>query len=149
MRQDFSETLRLALQFAQANARKLNQDFVGTEHIFLGLLDCESSEAMDALQQAGIDRRALRQALSEQLPRGDGPAVVLGELPFSPRAQRLVQASMVKAREDGRQSVSTLDVFNLIYQQPGSISREVLAALPHNAAALQSALAEPCPHSEA
>jgi ATP-dependent Clp protease ATP-binding subunit ClpC len=126
VRQNMTETLRLALQFAQANARNMNQEFVGTEHILLGLLDCEACEATDVLRGESLDRRALRAALLQALPKGDAPPVVVGELPLSPKAQRMIQNALVRADELREPAVSSRVVLLALLEEPGTVSRDVI-----------------------
>ena len=54
----------------QAAARELNQDFVGTEHLVLGILDCPDSEAVRAIQRGAVSPAELRERLTASLPRG-------------------------------------------------------------------------------
>jgi len=126
VRQNMSETLRLALQFAQANARNLNQEFVGTEHVMLGLLDCEASESVDVLKAQSLDRRTLRSQLQSSLPRGEAPPVVVGELPLSPKSQRIINNAIVQAGSLREPSVSTRMILLALLDENGTVLREIL-----------------------
>src|SRR4051812_38571436 len=103
MREALTDQLRQALDQAQQEARALNQDFVGTEHLLLGLLSSSSgdAEALAGLKLAGVERDALRKRLTESLPRAAKPPGVTGDLPFSPNAQRAINAAVVKAQSSG------------------------------------------------
>ena len=107
MREAFTAQLKLALEKAQGEARALNQDFVSTEHLLLGLLDAESSEAVAGLRLAGIERAELRKKLTTALPRGAEAPVVTGTLPLSPKAVRAVNGALVKAQSSGAPRVSS------------------------------------------
>jgi hypothetical protein len=98
MREEFTSRLRQALDKAQEEARELNQDFVSTEHLLLGLIGSEDSEAVDGLRLAGVGLGELRQNLIDALPRGTEPPVVTGNLPLSPKAMRAINAALVKAQ---------------------------------------------------
>jgi ATP-dependent Clp protease ATP-binding subunit ClpC len=107
MREVFSSQLRGALDRAQEAARALDQDFVGTEHLMLGLLEADGTEAADALRRHEIDVASLRRRLSDALPRGAEPMVVRGILPLSPKAKQAVDGALTKARSAGSERVST------------------------------------------
>jgi hypothetical protein len=80
-------TLRQAVSHAQQQARQLNQEFVGTEHLVLGVLQTDGCEAVRALLRQNLDPQRLHRALLAQLRRGKEPPVISGDLPFSAKAQ--------------------------------------------------------------
>ena len=118
MRQAFTETLKLAIDRADSAARELNQEFVGTEHLLLGLLSAEEGEAARALTR-NIDPAVLRSALASELPRGAEPPMVSGRLPLSPRAQRAINIGIVKAQSAGAANVSTRFALLALLEEPG------------------------------
>src|ERR1700710_223614 len=97
MREDLTQTFHHALERAQGSARELNQDFVGTEHLMLGLLQTDG-EAVRVLQLAHASPEQLKSELIGSLPRGGQEPVVTGNLPLSPRAQRIVNGAIVLAQ---------------------------------------------------
>ena len=107
MREAFTGRLKLALDNAQTEARALNQDFVGTEHLLLGLLATDGSEAVAGLRLAGVDQAELRERLVGALPHCAENPNVTGALPLSPKAQRAVNAALTKAQGAGSPSVSS------------------------------------------
>ena len=110
MRESFTDTLRAALDGAQRAARDLNQDFVGTEHLMLGLLAGDGAaggEAGRALRAAHAAPAVVRSALLAEVPRGASPPVVHGDLPLSPKAQRAINGAIVKAQSAHDRRVST------------------------------------------
>ena len=118
MRQNLSETLRGMLAEAQKEARALNQDFVSTEHLLLGVVRCDSCEAARALRAAQVDTGELRAALARVLPRGKEEPVVTGDLPLSPKAQRVINNAIVKAESLRESRVTTrLVVLALLDEQ--------------------------------
>jgi len=104
---NFTDTLSKVIANAQLEARRLNQDFIGTEHLALALLDRDDSEAGRILAQMNVQAGYVRNALSHAMPAGKEPPVVAGRLPMSPRAQRLVTNSIVTAQAAGKSQVST------------------------------------------
>ena len=118
MREPITEQTRHALVQAQAAARQLNQDFVGTEHMVLGILDCPESEAVRAVMGGEVTPEELRKRLLAELPRGSKPPVVTGSLPLSPKAQRAFNNALVKAETLREPRVSTRLVLLALVEEP-------------------------------
>src|SRR4051812_40937990 len=106
MREEFTETLRYALSRAGEEARGLNQEFVGTEHLLLGLLVAENSEVCSALDRHEISAEKVARTLRTTLPKSGEEPVVTGKLPLSPKGQRLVTDSIVLAQREQQPRVS-------------------------------------------
>ena len=102
-----TETLARVIANAQGEARRLNQDFIGTEHLALALLDLDDSEAGRVLAQMNVQSGYVRNALVHAMPAGQDPPVVTGRLPMSPKAQRLVTHAIVAAQAAAKAKVST------------------------------------------
>jgi ATP-dependent Clp protease ATP-binding subunit ClpC len=126
MREEFTDRLRLALDKAQAEARGLNQDFVGTEHLLLGLLAADDSEAVAGLKLAGVGLGELRQKLIEVLPRGAEAPVVTGSLPLSPKARRVINTALVNAQTAGTPRVSSRLLLVSLLEDCETVVRSVL-----------------------
>ncbi len=106
MRETLTETTRAALAAAQSAARDRNQDFVGTEHVMLGLLSTDG-EATRVLRTSHAKPDDISAALLATLPTGAEEPVVTGDLPLSPRAQRVLNGAIVKAQAMRENRVST------------------------------------------
>ena len=102
-----TETLARVIANAQDEARRLNQDFIGTEHLAIALLDVDNSEAGRVLAQMNVQSGYVRNALIHAVPAGKEAPVVTGRLPMSPKAQRLVTHAIVAAQAAGKSRVST------------------------------------------
>ena len=126
MREAFTGRLRLAVDKAQDEARALNQDFVGAEHLLLGLLATDDAEAVAGLRLAGVDLAELRKRLVDVLPRGGQAPVVTGALPLSPKAQRAVSTALVKAQSAGSSRVSSRLLLLALLDECESATRATL-----------------------
>jgi ATP-dependent Clp protease ATP-binding subunit ClpC len=126
MREAFTEELRAALDRAQQEARGLNQDFVGTEHLLLGLLAAEDSEAVAGLRRGNVGLRELREQLVEVLPKGSEPPVVTGNLPLSPKAKRVINSALVSAQTEGSGRVSSRRLLVSLLEDCDTVVRSVL-----------------------
>jgi ATP-dependent Clp protease ATP-binding subunit ClpC len=141
MREAITDTFRIALSGAQTAARELNQDFVGTEHFMLGLLATDG-EAVHALQTSHGEPAELRTALQHALPRGEKAPIVTGDLPLSPRAQRIINGAIVKAQAMRESRVTTRFLLLSLLDKPKTVMREALDKCGVDFDALQPRLAE-------
>jgi ATP-dependent Clp protease ATP-binding subunit ClpC len=153
MREAMTEQLRLALETAQAQARQLNNDFVGTEHLLLGLLAANhasdgESEAVRALRRSEISLEELRESLVKALPRHAESPVVAGQLPHSPNAKRAVNAAIVGAQAMHEPRVSTRLMLRALLEDPESEIRASLRACGADLDRLQNTVDAPAQHPE-
>lgn len=125
MRESPNRTFRNAVDAAQSAARQLNQDFVSTEHLVLGILN-DDGEATRALQACHAHPQALKTAMEQSLPRGDKPPVVTGNLPLSPRAQRCITEGIVAAQAGRESVVSTRFLLLALLEEPHSLLHRAL-----------------------
>lgn len=142
MREAFTRTLQHVVQLAQREARDLNQEFVGTEHLFLGVMRCEDCEAEQVLAQVGLDPRKMRLAVLRELPRGDEPPVVRGDLPLTPKAQRVINGAIVKAQALREPKISTRFLLLSLIDEPNTLVREAIGSGSGEINQLRQALVE-------
>ncbi len=126
MREEFTHRLRAALEQAQEQARALNQDFVSTEHLLLGLLRTDDCEAVAGLKLAGVSPAEFHQNLFASLPRGSEAPVVTGNLPLSPKAHRAINGAVVKAQTAGSPRVSSRLLLVSLLEDSEVVSREAM-----------------------
>ncbi len=147
MREAMTEQLRLALESAEAQARQLNQDFVGTEHLLLGILGTDhaldhQSEAVHALRGSEVNIDELRGSLVDALPHCAEPPVVTGNLPLSPNAKQAVNAALTGAQAAREPRVSTRLLLRALLEDPESEIRAALRTCGADVERLQSVLDE-------
>lgn len=121
MREGFSSQLRDVLERAQSAARDQNQDFVGAEHLMLGLLANEDCEAAAVMRRHEVNVVSLRRRLEDALPRGAEPPGVDGSLPLSPKSKHAIDAALLKARAAGAGSVSTRLLLLALLEEPDTL----------------------------
>ena len=139
---NFTDTLTKVIANAQTEARRLNQDFIGTEHLALALLDQDDSEAGRILAQMNVESGYVRNALAHAIPAGDKPPVVTGKLPMSPRAQRLVTNSIVAAQAAGKQKIATRFLLAALIAEASGVVCEVFRRSGADGTELAKALRE-------
>jgi ATP-dependent Clp protease ATP-binding subunit ClpC len=142
MREVFTTTLRQVLDGAQREARELNQEFVGTEHLFLGLLRSTGCEADATLRELSLSPPDLRGAVLGTLPRGEEPPVVTGDLPLSPKAQRVINGAIVKAQALREEKIGTRFLLLSLLDDPQTVIRDALLRSGGDVNLLRQALVE-------
>ena len=88
----FTERARQVVVLAQEEARMLNHNYLGTEHVLLGLIHEGEGVAARALESLGISLEAVRQQVEEIIGQGEGPPQ--GHIPFTPRAKTVLELSL-------------------------------------------------------
>jgi ATP-dependent Clp protease ATP-binding subunit ClpC len=142
MREHLSETARHVLAGAQGEARALNQEFVGSEHLLLGIAGCGDCEAARLLAQSHVDSAKVRAELLRALPKGEQPPGVTGDLPLSPKVQRIIQNALVRAQALREQTVSTRLLLLSLLDEPGTVLRSAMRAAGADCDQLLGKLAE-------
>ncbi|HEX4125306.1 MAG TPA: Clp protease N-terminal domain-containing protein [Tepidisphaeraceae bacterium] len=128
MRELMTGQMRKALEEAQSAARALNQDFVGAEHLALGLLAANDGEAAAALAARRCDTAKVIRRLKADLPAGKEPPVVTGALPLSPKAKGAVDAALTRAEQTHSPKLTTRLVLLSLLEEKGSDVAEAFAA---------------------
>lgn len=113
-----SDSARKVLDQAQHEARALNQEFVGTEHLLLAMLQVSGTHAQRLLRQHHVDRDALRSQLLSVLPYTETPPVVTGNLPLSPKAQRALNSALVMSQSLREAKLSTRVLLLVLLDEP-------------------------------
>jgi ATP-dependent Clp protease ATP-binding subunit ClpC len=116
-----TQTLHGILNTAQDEARRCNQEFVGIEHLALALLDDDSSEAVRILQQMNISSGYVRNELQHVLPGGKDSPIIAGNLPHSPKVQRLINSAVVLAQAAGQTKLSSRFVLSAMLAEASGI----------------------------
>ena len=142
MREGFTKTVRHTLAMAQREARTHNQEFVGTEHLFLGTIHCQECEAERILQQQHLSPNQLRSAVVRDLPMGPEAPVISGDLPLSPKAQRVINGAIVKAQALREEKISTRFVLLSLLDDPQTLVREAICMHGGDINMLRQALVE-------
>src|SRR5829696_3245407 len=101
----FTDRARRVVVLAQEEARLLDHNYIGTEHILLGLVHEGGGVAAQALTQLGVSLEAVRDQVKEIIGRGaEAPT---GHIPFTPRAKKVLELSLREALELGHNYIGT------------------------------------------
>ena len=123
----FTERARRVVVLAQEEARLLNHNYIGTEHILLGLIREGEGVAAKALESLGISLEAVRQQVKEIIGRGQqAPS---GHIPFTPRAKKVLELSLREALQLGHNYIGTEHILLGLIREGSGVAAQVLVKL--------------------
>jgi hypothetical protein len=123
MYERFTDRARKVMQLANQEAQRFNHEYIGTEHILLGLVKEGSGVAANVLKNLDVDLRKIRLEV-EKLVQSGPEMVTMGKLPQTPRAKKVIEYSMEEARNLNHNYVGTEHILlGLLREQEGSPRR--------------------------
>jgi ATP-dependent Clp protease ATP-binding subunit ClpC len=123
----FTDRARRVVVLAQEEARMLNHNYIGTEHILLGLIHEGEGVAAKALESLGISLEAVRQQVEEII--GQGQQAPSGHIPFTPRAKKVLELSLREALQLGHNYIGTEHILLGLLREGDGVAAQVLVAL--------------------
>ncbi|HBU69199.1 MAG TPA: hypothetical protein DEE98_02325 [Elusimicrobia bacterium] len=124
----FTDRVQRVIIIAQEEAKRLNHDYVGTEHILLGLVALGEGVAAKVLANLGIDLRRVRAEVEKLVGTGDN-VMLLGEIPFTPRAKKVLELAVDEAQNLGHTYVGTEHLLLGLLREEEGIAARVLENL--------------------
>ncbi|OQX82089.1 MAG: hypothetical protein B6D56_00785 [Candidatus Omnitrophica bacterium 4484_70.1] len=124
----FTERARKVLVLAKEEARRFNHDYIGTEHILLGLIREGEGVACAVLQNLGVDLNRLRRELERLISPGS-IATIGGDLPFTPRAKKALELAAEEARNLGHNYIGTEHILLGLLREEEGLAAQVLYSL--------------------
>ena len=119
----FTERAQRVILIAQEEAKRLNHDYVGTEHLLLGLIALGEGVAAQVMANLGVDLRRVRVEIEKIVGTGDN-VMLLGEIPFTPRAKKVLELAVEEAQNMGHNYVGTEHLLlGLIREEEGVAAR--------------------------
>jgi len=123
----FTDRARRVVVLAQEEARELGHNYIGTEHLLLGLLRDGEGIAARALEALGIRLDAVRQEIRQIIGKGSGmPA---GHIPFTPRAKKVLELSLREALQLGHNYIGTEHILLGLIHEGEGVAAQVLVRL--------------------
>jgi ATP-dependent Clp protease ATP-binding subunit ClpC len=123
----FTDRARRVVVLAQEEARMLNHNYIGTEHILLGLIHEGEGVAAKALESLGISLDAVRQQVEEII--GQGQQAPSGHIPFTPRAKKVLELSLREALQLGHNYIGTEHILLGLIREGEGVAAQVLVKL--------------------
>jgi ATP-dependent Clp protease ATP-binding subunit ClpA len=120
----FTDRARQAVVLAQEEARLLNHNYIGTEHILLGLAHEGQGVAAKALESLGISLEAVRAQVEEII--GQGQSAPTGHIPFTPRAKKVLELSLREALQLSHNYIGTEHILLGLIREGEGVAAQVL-----------------------
>jgi ATP-dependent Clp protease ATP-binding subunit ClpC len=125
MNYNFTDRVRKVLAMAREEAIRLHHDYVGTEHILLGLIREGEGVAAAVLTNLSVDLEQLQERIEESVRPGKA-TIALGELPYTSRAKKVLEFAMAEARELNHSYVGTEHLLLGLLREEKGIAADVL-----------------------
>ena len=123
----FTDRARRVVVLAQEEARALNHNYIGTEHILLGLIQEGEGVAAKALESMGISLDAVRTEVKEIIGSGGNPPS--GYIPFTPRAKKVLELALREALQLGHKYIGTEHILLGLIREGEGVAAQVLVKL--------------------
>jgi len=123
----FTDRARRVVVLAQEEARMLNHNYIGTEHILLGLIHEGEGVASKALESLGISLESVREQVQEII--GQGQQAPSGHIPFTPRAKKVLELSLREALQLGHNYIGTEHILLGLIREGEGVAAQVLVKL--------------------
>ncbi|MHB8761498.1 MAG: ATP-dependent Clp protease ATP-binding subunit [Coriobacteriia bacterium] len=134
----FTEKARRVVVYAQEEARMLNQNYIGTEHLLLGLIREQDGIAAKALESLDISLEDVHQQVEELI--GRGTYVPTGHIPFTPRAKKVLELSLREALQLGHNYIGTEHMLLGLIREGEGVAAQVLLNLGADLEKVRSAV---------
>ena len=123
---NFTDRVRKVLQMAREEAARLHHEYVGTEHILLGLIREGEGVAAAVLQNLNVDLEDIQQKIEETVKKGKAAAATGPDLPYTSRAKKVLELAMTEARELNHSYVGTEHLLLGLLREEKGIAAQVL-----------------------
>jgi ATP-dependent Clp protease ATP-binding subunit ClpC len=123
----FTERARRVVVLAQEEARALSHNYIGTEHILLGLIHENEGVAAKSLESIGISLDVVRTQVEEII--GEGRITPSGQIPFTPRAKKVLELSMRESIQLGHNYIGTEHILLGLIREGEGLGAQVLVKL--------------------
>jgi ATP-dependent Clp protease ATP-binding subunit ClpC len=123
----FTKRARRVLSLAQEEAQRLNHNYIGTEHLLLGLVREENGVAVRVLRELGVDPRQIRERVERTVGRGQRASY--GKLSLTPRTKRVIELAVDEARRLGHHYIGTEHLLLGLVREGEGVAVDVLKGL--------------------
>ncbi|MEE9269344.1 MAG: ATP-dependent Clp protease ATP-binding subunit [Candidatus Krumholzibacteria bacterium] len=128
MHDRFTDRVRRVIYYARDEASRLQHDYIGTEHLLLGIVREGEGIAAKVLSKLDLDFEQIQQAV-ESMVKSSGGTLTIGEIPFTPRAKRVLELAIEEARLLGHNYVGTEHLLLGLIREGEGVAAQVLAEL--------------------
>jgi ATP-dependent Clp protease ATP-binding subunit ClpC len=125
---NFTERVRTVLAMAREEAARLHHEYVGTEHILLGLIREGEGVAATVLQNLSVELDEIQQKIEETVKKGNAAQTTGPDLPYTARAKKVLELAMTEARELSHSYVGTEHLLLGLLREEKGIAAQVLTS---------------------
>ena len=125
MKNNFSSRVQMVIQFARDEALRLGHDYIGTEHLLLGLIREGEGIAIEILHALGCDLEEIKQAI-EDAGRVTSDTMTLGNIPFTKRAEKILKSAYVEAERYKSDIIGTEHLLLALVKEREGLAAQIL-----------------------
>ena len=125
---NFTPRAQQVLALARKEADRLNHNFLGTEHLLLGLIKLGQGVAVNVLQKMGLDLETVRMEVEKQTPSGPDQKMI-GNIPYTPRVKKVIALAQKEAKNLNHTYVGTEHLLLGLLREGDGVAAKVLRAL--------------------
>jgi len=126
MNEMFTEAARKAIEYARDEAARLRHDYIGTEHLLLGLIRLGEGRAVEIITDIGLDLNELKQSI-EEVVQPSGGTMTMGQLPLTARAKKTLEISGQEARALKSKDIDTEHILLALLKDEEGVAAQVLS----------------------
>ena len=128
---NFSSRVQMVIQFARDEALRLGHDYIGTEHLLLGLIKEGEGIAIQILQHLGCELDEIRAAV-EDAGRASGETMTIGNIPFTKRAEKILKSAYVEADRNKSDIIGTEHLLLALVKEKDGLAAQILKSFGIN-----------------
>ncbi|MEE9442505.1 MAG: ATP-dependent Clp protease ATP-binding subunit [candidate division Zixibacteria bacterium] len=126
MNEMFTELARKAIEYSRDEAARLRHDYIGTEHLLLGLIRLAEGRAIEVISNLGLDLNDLKAAV-EEVVQPSGGTMTMGQLPLTARAKKTLEVSGQEARALKSKDIDTEHILLALLKDEEGVAAQVMA----------------------
>ncbi|HUU46277.1 MAG TPA: ATP-dependent Clp protease ATP-binding subunit [Acidobacteriota bacterium] len=126
MNETFSESARKAIEYARDEAARLRHDYIGTEHLLLGLIRLGEGQAVDIITNIGIELNELKTSI-EEVVQPSGGTMTMGQLPLTARAKKTLEVAGNEARALKSKEIDTEHILLALLKDEEGVAAQVMS----------------------
>ncbi|MBN1351598.1 ATP-dependent Clp protease ATP-binding subunit [candidate division KSB1 bacterium] len=125
MKKNFSSRVQMVIQYAREEALRLGHDYIGTEHLLLGLIREGEGYAIEILRNMGCDLDEMKKAVEDAI-RSTGDTMIIGDIPLTKRAEKILKMAYVEAEKYKSDITGTEHLLLALVREQDGVAAQVL-----------------------